>query len=241
MSRHLPHSHTSTSSAAPDPSSTGTRRRRFLGRLAAGLAGLAAGVTAPRAIAAMETLPASSTDDWMDALTGKHRAVMDIAAHKEGKPLTQAKNYLDAWHDALHVPATEVNLVLGIHGDGIPFVLSDATWARLRIGEHYDIRDAGTKAPATRNVFSASHIVPNGPVTADQTIEALQRRGVRVLICMNTIAGASKKLAAAGMGTSAEVRSVLLNGLLPGVIAVPAMMVALTQLQERGVGYIKVA
>jgi hypothetical protein len=58
---------------------------------------------------------------------------------------------------------------------------------------------------------------------------------------MNTIAGATKKLSAAGLGGAEEIRAALLGGLLPGVVTVPAMVVALTQLQERGVRYVKVA
>jgi hypothetical protein len=58
---------------------------------------------------------------------------------------------------------------------------------------------------------------------------------------MNTVAGATKKLAAAGLGTADEIRPAILAGLLPGVVVVPAMVVTLTQLQERGVKYTKIA
>lgn len=180
-------------------------------------------------------------DDWMRALTGKHRTVFDVAAHKNGKPLAQAKNYLDAWRDAFHVAERDVNLVIGVHGEGIPFVLTDALWSRFRIGEQYEVTDAATKAAAIRNVFSEASVVPGGPVTREQSVDALQRRGVRFLICMNTIAGATRKLAAAGLGTADEIHAALLAGLLPGVITVPAMVVALTQLQERGLKYTKIA
>ena len=75
----------------------------------------------------------------------------------------------------------------------------------------------------------------------EQSVEGLQKRGVRFLICMNTIAGATKKLSAAGLGGADEIRAALLGGLLPGVITVPAMVVAFTQLQEHGVKYVKIA
>lgn len=177
----------------------------------------------------------------MRALTGKHRTVFDVSAHKNGKPLAQSKNFLDAWRDAFHVPERDVNLVIGVHGEGIPFVLTDALWSRYRIGEQYEVTDAATKAPGKRNVFTEANVVPDGPVTREQSVEALQRRGVRFLICMNTIAGATKKLAAAGLGAPDEIHAALMGGLLPGVIMVPAMVVAFTQLQERGLKYTKIA
>jgi intracellular sulfur oxidation DsrE/DsrF family protein len=167
--------------------------------------------------------------------------VFDMSAHKDGKPLAQAKNYLDAWRDAFKVPERDINLVIGIHGDGIPVVLTDALWSRFKIGEQYAVTDAGTKAPGVRNVFSTTNATAAGLLTPEQSVEGLQKRGVRFLICMNTIAGATKKLSAAGFGSSDEVHAAIMGGLLPGVITVPAMVVALTQLQEHGLKYTKIA
>ena len=180
-------------------------------------------------------------DDWMQELKGKHRTVFDLSAHKNGKPLTQAKNYLDAWRDAFKVPERDLNLVVGVHGDGIPLVLTDSLWSRFKIGEQYEVTDAGARGPGVRNVFSSANATAGGLVTPEQSVDALQKRGVRFLICMNTIAGATKKLSAAGFGGADEIRAALMGGLLPGVITVPAMVVALTQLQERGVKYMKIA
>lgn len=228
-----------------DPHPTG--RRGFVAHLVTAAAAVAAGLGLPRRLATAmpDTSPSTSTrgveEEWMRALTGKHRTVLDLAAHKNGKPLQQAKNYLDAWRDAYRVADRDVNLVLGIHGEGIPIVLGDMLWSRYRIGEQYEVTDVATKAPAVRNVFVEGNVVVDGPVTREQSVEALQRRGVWFVICMNTIAGATKKLAAAGLGAPDEIRSALLGGLLPGVVMVPAMVVTLTQLQERGVKYTKIA
>ena len=227
-----------------------TPRRGFIARVLAGSAALVAAGSTARLLDAASvhatTGPTgtSITDihpDWMSELTGKHRTVFDTAAHRNGKPLEQARNYLEAWREAFKVPETDINLVIGVHGEGIPFVLTDAMWTRFKLGEQYDVVDRGTKGAATLNVFTSAHAAAAGLVTPDQAVDALQRRGVRFLICMNTIAGATKKLAAAGLGTAEEIRPAIMGGLLPGVILVPAMVVALTQLQERGVRYTKIA
>lgn len=221
-----------------------TPRRSFLARVLAGSAALLASASTVRALDAAAVLDPHTGDvhpDWMDELTGKHRTVFDTAAHKNGKPLAQAKNYLDAWRDAFKVPEKDVNLVIGVHGEGIPFVLNDALWTRFRIGEQYEVTDGSTKGAATVNSFTMAHAASAGLVSPEQTVEALQKRGVRFLICNNTIAGATKKLAAAGLGSAEEIKPAIVAGLLPGVIIVPAMVVALTQLQERGVKYTKIA
>ena len=233
--------------SATDTAQDATPRRNFVGRLVAGAAAMAATLGAPRyLVAAPASAPTGSNapeheNDWMKALTGKHRTVFDLAAHRNGKPLAQAKNYLDAWRDAFQVPDRDVNIVIGVHGDGIPIVLTDALWDRFRIGEQYEVTDASTKGPAKRNVFTAANVFADGPVTGEQTVEALQRRGALFLVCMNTIANATRKLSGAGFGTPADVRAALLGGLVPGVITVPAMVVTLTQLQERGIKYVKIA
>lgn len=218
-----------------------TPRRGFLARLLASTAGLASLASTPGVLHAIETSRETSDDDWMAALTGKHRVVFDVAAHLNGKALAQTRNYLNAWQNAFQVPERDVNVVLGLHGEAIPIVLQDSVWSTYQLGEQYAVRDASTKAPATRNVFQAANLSAGGVVTAEQTVEALQKRGVRFLICMNTIAGATQKLAAAGLGAPDTIRAALLGGLLPGVITVPAMVVALTQLQERGLAYTKIS
>lgn len=224
-----------------------TARRGFIGRVLTGTAALVAAGSTVRLLDAGPVTEHTTargpkqSPDWMDALTGKHRTVFDTAAHKNGKPLAQARNYLDAWRDAFHVPESDINLVIGVHGEGLPYVLTDALWARYKIGEQYEVMDATTRSAATVNPFTTAHAAAAGLVAPDQSIEALQKRGVRVLICMNTIAGATKKLAAAGLGTAEEIRPAIMSGLLPGVIVVPAMVVAFTQLQEHGVHYTKIA
>lgn len=222
-----------------------TARRSFLGRLAGGVAALAALGATPESLMAAGTGEseegAHPAHNWMDELKGKHRTVFDMSAHKNGKPLSQAKNYLDAWRDAFKVSERDVNLVVGIHGEAIPVLLTDALWSRFKLGEQYELTDGSTKSAAVRNLFTSANATAGGLVSPDQSVEDLQKRGVRFLVCMNTIAGATKKLAAAGLGTPEEIRPALLNGLLPGVITVPAMVVAFTQLQERGVKYTKIA
>ena len=224
-----------------------TPRRGFIGRLAAATAALAAtGSTRPLLHGTSLTDEGAPTverkqRDWMDELTGTHRTVFDTAAHKNGKPLAQAVNFLSAWRDAFKVREHEINLIIGIHGEAIPIVLADALWTRFKIGEQYEVTDAATRRAASENLFASAHALSGGLVSPDQTVEALQKRGVRFLVCMNTVAGATKKLAAAGLGTADEIRPAILAGLLPGVVVVPAMVVTLTQLQERGVKYTKIA
>jgi intracellular sulfur oxidation DsrE/DsrF family protein len=206
-------------------------RRGFLARLTAAFPLTALTLHAQQ--------PATPPDErWLTNLTAKHRTVLDVDAHRNGHALTQAKNFLDIYERAYGVTARDINLVLGVHGTGLPIVFADAVWAKYRFGEQYAITDPASKAPSTRNLFVSANVQADGPVTAEQAVEALQRRGVLFLVCNNTVTNTAKKLAGAGFGTPESVRADLVAGLLPGVVLVPAMLIALNRMQERGVSYV---
>lgn len=213
-----------------------TPRRGFLARLSAAAAAASGlGIFT----AARDAVAAEAPDEaWLRALTGKHKTAFDVETHKNGNALAQAKNFLDAWKREYDLAPPAVNLVMGVRGTGIPIVLDDALWAKYRLGEQYGITDPVTKQPAVRNPFIAANVQPNGLVTKEQTVEALVERGVTFLVCRNTLAGATRKLVAAGLGTTAQVRGALDGGIIPNVTVVPAMVIAFTQMQQRGVAYV---
>ena len=216
-----------------------TARRGFLGRLAA-LAALplvGSGFTRP-ASEESQTQSPSPDDVWLRTLTRKHRVAFDVEKHKDGHALGQAKDYLDGWRKSFGVSQNDINLVMAVRGTGIPLVLNDALWQKFRLGEQYGITDPVAKAPGTRNLFIAPNIVPGGLVDVDSSVEALQKRGVLFLVCHNTVEGAVGKLSKAGFGAPTEIRAAILGGILPGVRVVPAMVIAFTEMEERGVGYI---
>lgn len=215
-----------------------THRRGFLARLSA--AAVALGLPKPgREATAVSHRGAVVPDDaWLRALTGRHRTALDVETHRNGNALAQAKAFLDAWKTEYQLEPPAVNLVMAVRGTAIPMVLDDRLWARFGLGEQYGILDPVTRQPAVRNPFVATNVQPRGLVTKDQTVEALQDRGATFLVCRNTIAGATKKLVAAGLGTAEEVRRSIDGGIIPGVIVVPAMIIAFTQMQEHGVAYV---
>lgn len=219
--------------------SSATPRRSFLARLAAGavLPLVPALLRAEGAAPAAHPHP-SPDERWLRTLNRKHRMAFDVETHKNGNALLQGKNYLNNWRDAFGVPERDINLVMAVRGTGIPIVLTDALWQKYKLGEQYGITDPSTSRPGARNLFVQANVVPNGIIDTDSSVEALQRRGVLFLVCHNTVAAATKKLSAAGFGSPDEVRETILHGIIPGVILVPAMVIAFTEMQERGIGYV---
>src|SRR5207237_2323618 len=131
-----------------------------------------------------ETQPRPTADEaWLRGLTAKHRTVFDVANHNNGRALTQAASFLDTYTRDYGTAPHDINLVLGFHGTALPLVLADAMWAKYRLGEQYTITDPASQGASTRNLFTAASLATRALVTTEQTVEALQRRGVQLLAC----------------------------------------------------------
>ena len=225
---------------------TMTERRTFLQRLAAGALALAAVPAAARAedaTAAGEPGGAHSPlaewdEKWMDALTGKYRQFFDVAQPRDAAVLAPVRNFLNAYRDVYGTKDAEVTAVVGLHGSAAAAAFTDSAWAKFRLGQSSNFIDEATKAPALVNIFaSASPQLP-----ADVALPALQARGVLVLLCNNSVLRIARGLETGGYGKVDAMRSELLGQhLVPGVVLVPAMVVAANRLQMRGVSYVKLA
>lgn len=220
-----------------------TDRRAFLGRTALAAAALAA----PAALRA-DGAPAPSAipdDRWLDTLRGRHRQIFDMPQPAGGLPMLHVRNYLETYRAAYGLSHPDVNAVVGLYYMTVPLALDDAMWAKYQLGAASHVVDAGTGQPAVRNVLArpreGADVLPiaGGPVAPpnDVAIAELQRRGALFLLCNNAVGFWSGQLAAASKQQPAAVREELLSHLLPGVVVVPAMVIAFQQAQARGASY----
>ena len=211
-------------------------RRGFVGRLLA--FGATLGLTATPSLAeGSSTGQASPPDEaWLRRLTGRHRQVFDAPSLQQGKVLQQTRNFLDAYGDAYGLRDADLSAAVVVHGTALPLGFADATWERFGLGSRYNIQDPGTRAPATRNVFSDGR--PGDLIPAGASVRALQQRGVVFVLCNNTLKRATSEIAGSLNSTPETVRQELLRGLIPGVTVVPAAVVALNRAQERGLTYV---
>jgi intracellular sulfur oxidation DsrE/DsrF family protein len=104
------------------------------------------------------------------------------------------------------------------------------------------VTDPATKLPTTRNLFAHPQAADAATgLPADAGIVELQRRGVLFIMCNNALTFWVGRLASAGGGAPKDIRADLLTHLLPGVVIVPAMVVAINKAQARGLTYFKAA
>jgi hypothetical protein len=137
-----------------------------------------------------------------------------------------------------------IAMVACLHGYANAFAYNDATWAKYKIGEAFGFKDPSGNVVAT-NIFYHARSQPTTTTDPndgesmyqDGTIEALQRRGLNVLVCHTAAAEQARTLIAAGAApqgsTPADVLTDLLANLMPGVTIVPSMVATVGILQNR--------
>lgn len=210
-------------------------RRHFLGRAAAVLAAFGVGIpSVARADGILIGGAADSDHDaWMKPLKGKHRQMFHATAAGDTAML-MANNFLDAYTGEFAAKPGEVNAVIGIHSrasGALSLAFNDAAWAKYLMGKASSVTDPTTKEPAVKNIFAAGGRLG---------IAESQKRGIVFLICDTAIKLRSREIAAERGETFEAVYGDLRASLLPGVILVPAMVVALNRAQEAGFTYVRV-
>ena len=232
-------------------SSWQTHRRGFLGRvLGAAAAGTLSLARAPQAEA-----QTTNPDAWIGQVKGTQRSLFDFPQHKNGVPLLHIFNYLNTYREAYKATAGQVGAVGTFYGIGpqssISLAFNDAAWAKYQLGEYTGLKDAGGR-PYTRNVFLKPtaddlHLVmaamqtPTIPMFAGAMpslgIASLQGMGTTFLICANALGGWCGELEARGKGKAADIEKDLRASLVPGVVVVPAMVIAIEKSQAAGIRY----
>jgi intracellular sulfur oxidation DsrE/DsrF family protein len=207
-------------------------RRRFLGRAAAAIAALTAGVPG---IARAGTLSIDLADDpqhdaWMRPLKGKHRQIFH-ALDANDRAMLMASNYLDAYEHEFGAKPGEANAIIGVHGSALNIGFTDAAWAKYSIGKAANVMDPTTKEPSVRNIFATG---------GELTVDTLQKRGALFLMCNTALRLRSRALAKERGEPYEAVYKDLEASRLPGTILVPALVVAINRAQEKGFTYVRV-
>ena len=203
-----------------------THRRGFLGRAAA----LAAGAVATPKLLEATTLPAE--DEWLNRLTGAHRQLFDMPAEAGGLPLLHILNYMNTYNQAYGAKDSEVNAIGTFYGFATLHGLNDAMWAKYRLGEVVNVKD-GSGQPVTANPWR-TQVQALGMTFPTASIEALQQRGVIFLLCNNALTLFSGMVAKGRGLDQPAVYADLKANMLPGVILVPAMVIAIEKAQTIG-------
>ena len=227
-------------------SSKPTNRRGFLGRMAAAAAAAGLPWTGGRAASAATQ---GGPDDWLEAQNGAHRCLFDFPQSKGGSPLVHILNYIGTYGAAYNVDAGDISTVGTFYSTSpecsTPMAFNDTIWEKYAIGEYLKLGDPVTMQPTIRNLYNAAddnnpvlYVGPIGPFP-DARISSLQEMGTTFLLCNNAVTAWSMELAGMGKGTVEGIQEDLKANMLPGVVLVPAMVIAIEKAQAEGISYNK--
>ena len=166
----------------------------------------------------------------MRMVKGKHRQFFHALTAGDTAML-MANNYLDAYMQEHGTKSSEVGAVIGVHGGALALGFSDAAWTKYSMGRGSNVIDPATKEPAVRNIYATGGTL---------SVDATQKRGVVFLVCNTALRMRSRAVAAERGETYEAVYGDLKASLLPGMILVPALVVAINRAQEAGFTYLRV-
>lgn len=214
-----------------------TQRRGFLAGLGALLA-----VGATARAEEREEQESNPNDKWLDGLTAKHRQLFDFNAHGDGIGLIHMHNFIETHKAAYGATEKDINVVGTFYGGTTPLAWNDAMWVKYKIGQALSLTDPATKAPLARNWFN--HYQTGDPpffngLLAAASIESLMKRGATFIMCNNAFRLWVGRLAGMGLGTAEAIDPDIRANLLPGVITVPAMVIAVNRAQRKGLTYMR--
>lgn len=181
---------------------------------------------------AQATMP---SDNWLKGLNGKHRQFFDAPAPAGGVPLVHVMNYYDTYNKAYGVKDADIDAVLTFYGSTTLYGINDAAWAKYRIGEFLDTKDASGQFAMANPWRSNPNIM--GMMLAPASIESLQKRGATMILCNNALTIFSGMLAQKRGMDATSVYNDLKANILPGVELVPGMVVAIEQAHKAGLSY----
>lgn len=204
-------------------------RRNFVAHIAAfaGAVAFLPGMSrAQQAVA-----PGDELDPWLAALKGKHRQLFHSHENLDNGIFYSTRYKTDYPKDYGVTPA-DVDSILAAHGKTAVVTYNDAAWEKYELGKMFDIKEnPKSDKIATHNILLKGD-------DEDPGVEDAMKAGVVVLTCHNALRGMARGLARGKkFGTADEIERDLIASLVPGVVLVPAMVIAIERAQKQGCAY----
>lgn len=220
----------------PPNESDNQGRRAFIGKLAAGAAAGAAGLTLASAIdpweawAQAKQAGAPDGEHWLDGLKGTHKQLVDAYMPNETFPFAFVFSFY-----AVQPPPAQVGTVMVLRHFAMPFALNDAMWAKYKIGEQLNFKDPATKAPAVKNVMYKPK--PGTLPIDDMAIDKLMAKGTIFGACNVALQFLSAEFSGAAKVTKEAAAKEWAANLIPGIPLIPSGTWGVNRAQEKGCTY----
>jgi hypothetical protein len=215
-------------------------RRQFIASVAGGASALAVvGLSATELLSqgAPPMPPQGGWDmSWVDTVQrAKHRQVFDAPGIAEGMALTNTVVWLNGYREVYKTTDADMAAVLVFRHHGLPVVLNDDMWARLKFADEDKLKDPTTGELARRNPFVNLKAGDKNMMTLPEGgLDSLIARGAIVLCCNLALMRQAGVLAKAEGIPREKAQQAMLDAVLPGVIRMPSGVFATSRAEEAG-------
>lgn len=219
-------------------------RREFLGKITAGAAAysalpLALAVTACTAEGSNQA--AGDFDlSWPTKVTGKHKAVFDMAEIESGYGLWRGNAWSGQVQQYLSAAPTDVSLVTVLRHNAIFLAMDQAFWDKYGVGKSKSVTHPITQQPTDKNpvLMGQAEGVP-APFDA-AALPVQQGKGVIYLACnLAFTLDVVPMVEAADKVKTDEATRIAKSHVIKGVLLQPSGVFAATRAQEAGCTYVK--
>ncbi len=173
---------------------------------------------------------------WLRGLNGRHRQLFDSPAPGGGIPLVHIMNYLDTYNSAFKVADRDINAIGTFYGMATFHGLNDAMWTKYDLATWLAGAGADPGQGASANPWRTAPLAL-GMSLPQASVESLQKRGTKFIICNNALTILSGMVAQSKGQDPKAVYEDMKANILPGVELVPAMVIAIEQAQQAGIAY----
>lgn len=219
-------------------------RRDFLGKVTAGAATIGAmpiALALSACAAEGSNQPAGEFDlTWPGKLTGKYKAVFDMAEIESGYGLWRGNAWVGQYQQFMGATPADTSLAIILRHNAIYLAMDQAYWDKYGVGKMKAVTHPMTQQPTDKNpvLLGADGGVP-APFDA-AALPKQQERGVVFLGCNLAFnLDVVPVVVAADKVSEADARKTALSHLLPGVLLQPSGVFAATRAQEAGCTYVK--
>lgn len=219
-------------------------RREFLGKVTAGAAVYSA---MPLALALTATAAEGSNQaagefdlSWTGKLTGKHKAVFDMAEIESGYGLWRGNAWVGQVQQYLGAAPADVSLATILRHNAIYLAMDQAYWDKYGVGKAMNVTHPITQQATEKNpvLMGVAEGVP-APFDA-AALPKQQARGVVYLACnLAFTLDVVPRVEKADKVSTQEATRIAKSHLLPGVLLQPSGVFAATRAQEAGCTYVK--
>jgi hypothetical protein len=215
-----------------------TARRSLLSGLGAAVAAVALGSKSAKAqTPAGAFQPARhQQDDWMNALPGRHRTIIDSASPAAAaEAMLYANNLYVANRSGYQLAEADVAVVVCLRHFATVFGYNDAIWSKYGkpMSDLVGFTDPKTKQAPTSNLLNSADYGQSLP-NMGNSIPSVVKRGTHFAICDMATNLISGRVAAAVKGNPQELYKEFAANLIPNGRLVSAGVVAVNRAQELG-------